>query len=71
MLADWKSSFEEKGKSDPIKTPAEYKKEPGLEWLQDMDSLCLSNVQLRFKGAVKDFFSGKKGYPNFKKKTCM
>ena len=68
MLADWKSSYEEKGKSDPIKTPAEYKKEPGLEWLQDMDSLCLSNAQLRFKGAVKDFFSGKKGYPNFKKK---
>ncbi|MCC2255962.1 transposase [Ruminococcus sp. CLA-AA-H200] len=68
MLDDWKSSYEEKGQSDPIKTPAEYKKEPGLKWLRDMDSLCLCNVQMRFISAVNDFLSGKKGYPQFKKK---
>ena len=68
MLADWKASLEEKGKSDPVKTPAAYKKEPGLEWLNDMDSLCLANVQLRFIQAINGFFDGEVGYPKFKKK---
>lgn len=38
MLGDWIGSYKEKGKSDPIRTPASYKQEPGLEWLKDMDS---------------------------------
>ena len=68
MLADWITSFEEKGKSDPVKTPAAYKKESGLEWLNDMDSLCLANVQLRFIQAINGFFDGEINYPKFKKK---
>ncbi len=68
MLADWITSFEEKGKSDPVKTPAAYKKESGLEWLNDMDSLCLANVQLRFIQAINGFFDGETNYPKFKKK---
>ena len=68
MLSEWKASYEASGKSDPVKTPAAYKKEPGLEWLKDMDSLCLANVQLRFIRATKEFLTGKKDYPQFKKK---
>ena len=68
MLADWKSSYEASGRSDPVMTPADYKKLPGLEWLSGMDSLCLANVQLRFIKTINDFLSGEKGYPNFKKK---
>ncbi len=71
MLADWKSSYEVNGKSNPVMTPADYKKLPGLEWLSGMDSLCLANVQLRFIRAVKEFLAGEKAYPRFKKKhTC-
>ena len=68
MLGDWIESYKEKGKSDPIRTPASYKQEPGLEWLKDMDSLALCNVQQNFEKAVSDFFSGEKGFLHFKKK---
>ena len=68
MLGDWNASYEEKGKSDPIKTPAAYKKEPGLEWMREIDALVFANVQRHFERAVKDFFSGKLEHPRFKKK---
>ena len=68
MLGDWIGSYKEKGKSDPIRTPASYKQEPGLEWLKDMDSLALCNVQQNFERAVSEFFSGEKGFLRFKKK---
>lgn len=69
MLGDWIESYKEKGKSDPIRTPASYKQEPGLEWLKDMDSLALCNVQQNFERAVSEFFSGEKGFLRFKKST--
>lgn len=68
MLGDWIGSYKEKGKSDPIRTPSSYKQEPGLEWLKDMDSLALCNVQQNFERAVSEFFSGEKGFLRFKKK---
>lgn len=66
MLDDWDTSYREKGKSDPVKTPADYKKEPGLEWLKDMDSLALANTQVSFVQAANDFLDGSKGKPRFK-----
>lgn len=68
MLADWNNSYEEKGESDPVMTPAQYKKMPGLEWLKQMDSLALCNVQQHFERAVSEFLSGEKGHLRFKKK---
>ena len=49
-------------------TPADYKDIEGLEWLNDLDSLALANVQLNHESAYSDFLSGKKGCPKFKKK---
>ena len=66
MLADIKDHYEkEKKMIDP--TPAEYKKE--YEWLKEVDSLALANVQLQLKRAFQSFFNDEKtGYPNFKAK---
>ena len=50
------------------KTPAAYKKEEGLEWLKQIDSLALANVQLNYEKALKAFFNKTSGYPEFKKK---
>ena len=49
-------------------TPADYKDIEGLEWLNDIDSLALANVQLNHESAYSDFENGKRGYPKFKKK---
>ena len=68
MLADWKDSYKETGKSALVRTPASYKEDPALAWLKGMDSLALANVQQNFQRAVKEFFSGEKGCPRFKKK---
>lgn len=64
MLADVKAYYEsEKKMLDP--TPARYKKD--YEWLKEVDSLALANVQLQLKKAFQRFFSDEKtGYPNFK-----
>lgn len=68
MLADWTDSYKANGKSDPVKTPASYKKEPGLAWLKGMDSLALCNVQQHFERAAREFLSGEKKHMQFKKK---
>ncbi|MBP1529323.1 MAG: transposase, partial [Erysipelotrichaceae bacterium] len=48
-------------------TPAQYKK--NHEWLKEVDSLALANVQLQLKKAFQSFFKDKKiGYPSFKSK---
>ena len=66
MLADSKAYYElEKKALNP--TPAQYKEE--YEWLKEVDSLALANVQLGLKQAFRKFFKDKKtGYPNFKRK---
>lgn len=48
-------------------TPAMYKGE--FEWLKEVDSLALANVQLNLQTAYKNFFSKKGcGFPKFKSK---
>lgn len=66
MLDEIKSTYESTGKT--VKpTPAKYKKE--YEWLKEVDSLALANVQLQINAAFKNFFRDKKvGYPKFKSK---
>lgn len=51
-----------------IPTPACYKKE--YEFLKEVDSLALANVQLNLKRAFQEFFKGSKkhGHPNYKSK---
>lgn len=38
------------------RTPAEYKKEKGYEWLSELDSLALANVQLNYEKAMDAFW---------------
>ena len=66
MLADIKEYYElEKKALNP--TPAQYK--PDNEWLKEVDSLALANVQLQLRQAFQRFFKDKKtGYPAFKSK---
>ncbi len=48
-------------------TPAMYKNR--YEWLKEVDSLALANVQLHLEKAYKNFFRDKKvGFPKFKSK---
>ncbi|SFE22069.1 transposase, IS605 OrfB family, central region [Paenibacillus algorifonticola] len=48
-------------------TPAPYKKE--FEWLKEVDSLALANVQMNLEKAYKNFFRDKSvGFPKFKSK---
>ena len=67
MLSDYNLMWRELGQTIPI-TPADYKDVTGLEWLKDMDSSGLANVQLQLEKARSDFFSGDKGKPRYKKK---
>lgn len=69
MLADKQAYYNATGGTLHC-TPAQYKNLPGLEWLKDVDSLALANVQLRQEAAFSRFFQKKGGYPNFKKKHC-
>ena len=67
MKADRDDFYKEMG--EVLKnTPADYKDIEGLEWLNDIDSLALANVQLNHESAYSDFENGKRGYPKFKKK---
>lgn len=71
MLSDYNTLWKEMGISYQI-TPADYKDVSGLEWLKDMDSSGLANVQLHLERARSDYFSGEKGKPHFKKKhVCV
>lgn len=70
LLADCKKQYEETGKSK-IKTPASLKNE--YEWLKEVDSFALCNVQLHLQTAYKNFFSKKSGFSEFhsKHKSAM
>ena len=70
LLADCKKQYEETAKSK-VKTPATLKSE--YEWLKEVDSFALCNVQLHLQTAYKNFFSKKSGFPEFhsKHKSAM
>ncbi|MBE0406931.1 IS200/IS605 family element RNA-guided endonuclease TnpB [Psychrobacter sp. AOP22-C1-22] len=65
MLAD-KIDYYQATKTTLNNTPAQYKKE--FEWLKEVDSLALANVQQNLRAAYSKFFKGGTGFPKFKKK---
>ncbi len=65
MLHD-KIEHYEKTKTTLKNTPAQYKKE--FEWLKEVDSLALANVQLDLQRAFQSFFKSSFGFPKFKRK---
>ena len=64
MLSD-KIEYYKNTKTELKNTPAQYKKE--FEWLREVDSLALANVQQNLRAAYSKFFKGL-GFPKFKKK---
>ena len=65
MLAD-KINYYQATKTTLNNTPAQYKKE--FEWLKEVDSLALANVQQNLRVAYNQFFKQGSGFPKFKKK---
>lgn len=66
MLSD-KIEHYEKTKLSLKNTPAQYKNT--YEWLKEVDSLALANVQINLQTAYKNFFRDPKvGFPKFKSK---
>ena len=65
MLAD-KINYYQATKTTLNNTPAQYKKE--FEWLKEVDSLALANVQQNLRAAYSKFFKQGSGFPKFKKK---
>ena len=66
MLSD-KIEWYEKHHEMLRTTPAQYKKK--YEWLKEVDSLALANVQLHLEEAYRKFFrEPKAGFPRFKSK---
>ena len=66
MLSD-KKEWYEKHHEMLRTTPAQYKKE--YEWLKEVDSLALANVQLHLEAAYRKFFREEKaGFPKYKTK---
>ena len=65
MLGD-KIEYYRETKLSLNNTPAQYKKE--FEWLKEVDSLALANVQQQLRGAYNTFFKQGTGFPKFKKK---
>ena len=67
MLNDKQEYYKENHKSVTI-TPAQYKK--AFEWLKEVDSLALANVQMNLQTAYNNFFNkkSKQGFPKFKSK---
>ena len=66
MLAD-KISYYKETKQMLYNTPAQYKEE--FEWLQEVDSLALSNAQVNLQRAFNNFFKHPEmGFPKFKDK---
>ena len=49
-------------------SPADYKDLEECNWLNEVDSLALANVQLNLDSAYKNFFEKTAGYPVLKKK---
>ena len=64
MLSDKIDHYNEH-KTELKNTPAHYKKE--FDWLKEVDSLALANVQQNLRAAYSKFFKGL-GFPTFKKK---
>ena len=67
MLSDKIEHYNEH-KVDLKNTPAQYKKE--FDWLKEVDSLALANVQQNLRAAYSKFFKGS-GFPKFKKKVSV
>ena len=65
MLSDKIDHYNEH-KTELKNTPAHYKKE--FEWLKEVDSLALANVQQNLRAAYSAFFKNGTGFPKFKKK---
>jgi len=66
MLSD-KIDYYKEYKQKLNNTPAQYKKE--FKWLNEVDSLALSNAQMNLQTAYKNFFrSPNVGFPKFKSK---
>ncbi|MDN3399238.1 IS200/IS605 family element RNA-guided endonuclease TnpB [Psychrobacter sp. APC 3426] len=65
MLSDKIDHYNEH-KTELKNTPAHYKKE--FEWLKEVDSLALANVQQNLRAAYNKFFKQGAGFPKFKKK---
>ena len=65
LLAYADSHYKEHGKTD-FTTPAKFKVE--YEWLKEVDSLALANVQLNLEKAYKSFFKKTAKFPRFKSK---
>jgi len=66
MLED-KINYYEAEKKMLLNTPAMYKNR--YEWLKEVDSLALANVQMALEKAYKNFFRNQGvGYPKFKSK---
>src|SRR5574344_2042231 len=66
MLAD-KIDYYEETKSVLNNTPAQYK--PEFEWLKEVDSMALCNVQMNLQDAFSKFFNEPNvGFPKFKSK---
>lgn len=68
MLGYLVDFYKEHGKPGYI-TPAKFKKE--FEWLKEVDSLALANVQLNLKKSFQAFFGKKTGFPKFKSKKHL
>lgn len=66
MLSD-KIDYYEATKTTLNNTPAQYKKQ--FEWLKEVDSLALANVQQNLRSAYNKFFKQGSGFPRFKKKA--
>ncbi|WGV13176.1 IS200/IS605 family element RNA-guided endonuclease TnpB [Psychrobacter maritimus] len=65
MLSDKIDHYNEH-KTELKNTPAQYKKE--FEWLKEVDSLALANVQQNLRAAYNKFFKQGARFPKFKKK---
>ena len=63
----WNRMLSERNEGKPAEYPAHYKKE--FEWLREVDSLALCNVQRQLTRAFADFCRGKSEHPKFKTKT--
>ncbi|MGO2121633.1 MULTISPECIES: helix-turn-helix domain-containing protein [unclassified Psychrobacter] len=68
MLSDKIDHYNEY-KVDLKNTPAQYKKE--FDWLKEVDSLALANVQQNLRTAYSKFFKQGAGFPKFKKKAIV
>lgn len=67
FVADSRDFYQIMGSSlNPI--PSDYKDDPDLCWLNEIDSLALVSVQNNFASAMDRFFKHEAGFPKFKKK---